>query len=71
MRNGDRVVRDGKSFMTVAATARMLKKRSTTIRKMMWDGELDYVQFRDNGPLYVPLASIIAYNQHNLEQLKT
>lgn len=68
--NGDRVVKDGKSYFAVAATARMLRKRTTSIRKMMWDGELDYVQFKDNGPLYVPAASIVAYNQRNVDHAK-
>jgi hypothetical protein len=59
--NKQKIVRDGKTYFTVGATARLLSTTGNEVREIMGRGDLEWTQFRMNGRLLITAASIAAY----------
>jgi hypothetical protein len=62
-----RTVRDGKTYHTVGAAAKLLRTNTMKVKQLMGDGTLEWSNLRVNGPLYISEASILAYKRKQLE----
>jgi hypothetical protein len=62
-----RIIRDGKTYHTVGAAAKLLRTNTMKIKQLMGDGTLEWSNLRVNGPLYISEASILAYKTKQLE----
>ncbi len=63
-----RIIRDGKTYHTVGATAKLLRTNTMKVKQLMGDGSLEWSNLRVNGPLYISEESILAYQRKQLEQ---
>jgi hypothetical protein len=62
-----RVTHDGKVYCSVEETARMLATTTRKIRELMGSGDLEWVQLRINGRLFVPAESILALKRQRVQ----
>ena len=63
-----KIIRDGRTFYTVGATAKLLRTNTMKVKRLMADGSLEWSNLRVNGPLYISEASVLAYQRRQLEQ---
>jgi hypothetical protein len=62
-----KITRDGKTYYTVGAAAKLLRTNTMKIKQLMGDGSLDWSNLRTNGPLYISEASVLAYQRKQVE----
>ena len=60
MKARDKVVHNGTLYYSVGATARLLGTTKAKVNEMMGRGELKWMQFKINGPLFITATSIAA-----------
>jgi hypothetical protein len=58
-----KIVHEGRTYYSVGATARILSTTPKKVKEMMGRGDLEWTQFRDNGPLFVTADSIVGYQK--------
>ena len=63
MKARDKVVHNGTVYYSVGATAELLCTTKTKIKEMMGRGDLEWTQFKGNGPLFVTATSIASYDK--------
>jgi hypothetical protein len=63
-----KILRDGKTYYTVGAAAKLLRTNTLKVKQLMGDGSLEWSNLRVNGPLYISEASILAYQRKQLER---
>lgn len=63
-----KITRDGKTYYTVGAAAKLLRTNALKVKQLMGDGSLEWSNLRVNGPLYISEASILAYQRKQLER---
>jgi hypothetical protein len=63
-----KISRDGKTYFTVGAAAKLLRTNTMKVKQLMGDGSLEWSNLRVNGPLYISEASILTYQRVQLEQ---
>lgn len=67
MRTRGKINNQGKSLLSVAATALQLSTTTAKVRELMGRGELAWAQPRANGKLYISAESIVAYEKRKSE----
>jgi hypothetical protein len=60
MKSKDKIVCDGAVYYSVAATAKLLGMTKPQVKTAMGSGQLEWAQFKPNGPLYVTAISLVA-----------
>ncbi len=63
-----KIIRDGKTYHTVGAAAKLLRTNTMKVKQLMGDGSLEWSNLRMNGPLYISEESILAYQRKQLER---
>ncbi len=57
------IIKEGKTYYQFTVVRRMLDIKTDTLSKLISKGTFTQVQFRENGPLYIPRTEVIAYVQ--------
>ena len=63
-----RIVYQEIAYHTVGGAAKMLRTNTATVKKLMGDGQLEWLNLKMNGRLYITESSILAYQRKLLEQ---
>ena len=63
-----RVLCRGVAYHTVGGAAKMLRTNTTTVKKLMGAGDLEWLNFNSNGRLYISEVSILTYQRKLQEQ---
>jgi hypothetical protein len=61
---------DGEVFYLVPTAARLLKTNVTDVKKLMGTGELEWQNFRVNGPIYISQASVRRWQEKCLAAMR-
>lgn len=61
MKSKDKITRDGDVYYTVAGTAKSLGITKTKVKELMGQKQLDWTQFKSDGPLYITAKSRVAH----------
>jgi len=61
MKEKDKIIQNGVVYYTVAGTAKFLGITKNKLKELMGQGQMQWIQFKPNGPLYITAKSLVAY----------
>jgi hypothetical protein len=61
-----RIVHDGVVYYSVGGAAKMLRTNTATVKRLMAERSLEWLNLRTNGRLVIPETSILDYQRHLL-----
>lgn len=64
------LMHEGKLYYSVAATARLLGTTTQKLRQLMIPEELEWANFRVNGPIWISAESVASYLRRKQNQGK-
>jgi hypothetical protein len=58
-----RIIKDGSVYYSVGGAAKLLGTNTATVKRLMGDRQLDWLNLRANGRLVIPESSILDYKR--------
>ena len=64
-----RIIKDGSVYYSVNGAARFMRTNAATVKRLMGEGALEWLNLKTNGNLVIPESSILEY-QRDLASIK-
>jgi hypothetical protein len=60
-----RIIKDGVVYFSIGAAAKLLGTNVMTVRRLMGERQIDWLNLRENGRLVIPESRILDYKRRS------